>query len=102
MVNLVSLATGNGTLVISSVGYTKQEIAIQNRTTIDVSLEGDAQMLNEVLIVGYGTVNKATHVGSSAQIGKDVIATKPVANVMNALVGLAQGSGYFVWWCSRF
>ncbi|NBB28958.1 SusC/RagA family TonB-linked outer membrane protein [Cellulophaga sp. BC115SP] len=84
-------ATGNGTLVISSVGYTKQEIAIQNRTTINVSLEGDAQMLNEVLIVGYGTVNKATHVGSSAQIGKDVIATKPVANVMNALVGAAPG-----------
>jgi TonB-dependent SusC/RagA subfamily outer membrane receptor len=48
-------------------------------------------MLNEVLIVGYGTVNKSTHVGSSAQISKDVIATKPVANVMNALVGAAPG-----------
>ena len=48
-----------GTLVISSIGFTAQEVAIDNRTTIDVTLKTDVKSLNEVVVVGYGTQRRA-------------------------------------------
>lgn len=87
----ISVNNGTATLIISSIGFVKTEIPVNNRNVINISLEEDAQLLNEVMVVGYGTVNKATHVGSSAQISALDIAKRPVSNALNALVGAAPG-----------
>lgn len=87
----IAIPGGSATLQITSVGFVKTEVAIDGRNVINVSLEPDAALLNEVLVVGYGTVNKTMHVGSSAQIKADDINKRPVANALNALIGVAPG-----------
>ncbi|MVM38837.1 hypothetical protein GO730_16965 [Spirosoma sp. HMF3257] len=54
----LSIPDANATLVFSSVGYEKQEVAIGNRTKIDVVLQPDTKALSEVVVVGYGTQNR--------------------------------------------
>jgi TonB-linked SusC/RagA family outer membrane protein len=88
-----SLTTGAGekVLIVSFIGFTTKEINIDNRTVIDVKLDQDVKMMQEVLVVGYGSVNKTTHVGSSAQVKAIDIEKRPVANALNSLVGSAPG-----------
>jgi TonB-linked SusC/RagA family outer membrane protein len=50
---------GTGTLVISAVGFTSQEVTIGSRTTVDVTLKTDVKSLNEIVVVGYGTQRRA-------------------------------------------
>lgn len=59
----------NGTLVFSFVGMTAQEVSVNGRTAIDVTLTDDAQALEEVVVVGYGTVKKKDATGAVAAIG---------------------------------
>lgn len=84
-------ASPNGTLVFTLLGSTPQEIAIGNRTVIDVTLEEDVSALDEVVVVGYGTQKKVNLSGSVAQIDGDALASRPVANVTGALQGVAPG-----------
>jgi TonB-linked SusC/RagA family outer membrane protein len=81
----------NGTLVFSAVGYITREVNIANRTSIDVVLALDEKHLEEVVVIGYGTVSADKHVGSSAQINADKISTRPNANALNAVIGAAPG-----------
>ncbi|RPD38098.1 SusC/RagA family TonB-linked outer membrane protein [Chitinophaga barathri] len=86
-------------LVISAIGYLKQEIAVEGRTTLDVRLKQDVAGLNEVVVVGYGTQEKhkltsAVATVSGAELNKRV-ATNPVSLLQGQLPGLqvTQGSG---------
>src|SRR5690606_18081445 len=54
----------NGTLVFSYLGYLTEEIAIENRSTIDIELLPDLQTLSELVVIGYGTVKKEDVTGS--------------------------------------
>ncbi len=87
----IAVNGGAATLVITSVGFMKTEVPVNGKSVINIALAQDAQMLNEVMIVGYGTVNKSTHVGSSAQIKSADIEKRPISNVMSSLVGSAPG-----------
>ena len=87
----ISATNGTATLIISSIGFVKTEVPLNNKSVLNIILEEDSQMLNEVMVVGYGTVNKATHVGSSAQINALDISKRAQANPLNALVGIAPG-----------
>src|SRR5687767_11773766 len=58
----------NGTLVVSFIGYTTQEIAINNRTTVNVSLKADAKALEEVVVVGYGEQKKVNLTGAISTV----------------------------------
>lgn len=79
------------TLVFSSVGYTSQEIAIGSQTVVDVQLATDVQSLSEVVVIGYGTQDKATLTGSVSAIkSKDIVTTKN-ENVQNMLTGKIAG-----------
>lgn len=81
----------NGTLVFSSVGYLPKEVSIGNQSTISVELAVDNRQLDEVVVVGYGTVRKSDLTGSLAQVkGKEVDAF-PATNVLQALSGRAPG-----------
>jgi iron complex outermembrane receptor protein len=64
----ISVPAGAKTLVISSVGFTSQEVAIGDQTSIDVALVASSQNLNEVVVVGYGTVRKRDVTGSVSSI----------------------------------
>ena len=78
-------------LVFSYIGYTTQEIALTGSSTLDVVLTADAQALDEVVIVGYGTSNKRELTGSVATIKKEAIVNVVASNPTTALQGKLVG-----------
>ncbi|GHV43620.1 SusC/RagA family TonB-linked outer membrane protein [Bacteroidia bacterium] len=81
-----------GTLTFSFVGYRQQTISINGRNLIDVLLEEDAQMLDEVVAIGYGTVKKRDLSGAVGQIkADDLLKGSPSASINQALQGKMAG-----------
>ena len=80
------------TLVFSFIGMKTQEVAIQNRTTIDVTMAAEVTDLDEVVVVGYGTQKRANVVGSVTTLDGSELAAIPAVNVSNALSGKLPGS----------
>ena len=86
----------NGVLEVSFMGYTTLEVPVNGRTTVDVQLEMDAQMLDDVIVVGYGTARKITSVvGSASTVKNEVLMNRPSANVGDALQGQVAGLQIF-------
>ena len=79
------------TLVFSSVGYTRKEVAIGNQTVINLEMAPDIQSLSEVVVVGYGTQQKGDVIGSITSIDAEKLADLPVAGFEQALSGQAPG-----------
>lgn len=84
-------APANGTLVFSFVGFKDLEVPINNQKTIDVTMEPQAQSLDEVVVVGYGTQRKEAVTGSVATVKGDLMREVPAANISNALQGRVAG-----------
>lgn len=84
-------ANDNAVLEISYVGYESQEIAVNGNTVIDVQLKTDSRILEEVVVVGYGTVKKSNVTGSIVSVKEEELKTVPVTNVMEALQGKLTG-----------
>lgn len=80
-------ADSNATLVISFVGYVSQEIALKGRTTLDAVLKEDSKMLDDVVVIGYGTQKKADLSSSIA-----VLDTKELDKVPGGLSAGLQSS----------
>lgn len=78
-------------LVFSFVGYISQEITVETKSTINVSLQVDNKALEEVVVVGYGTQKKASLTGAVSTIDAKAIENRPVSNVANAMQGLSAG-----------
>ncbi len=78
-------------LVFSYVGYSPQEIAVNNQSVINVSLQEDTQALDEVVVIGYGSAQKRDLTGSIAKVDGDVVADKPEANPIASLQGRVAG-----------
>lgn len=87
----INAPSGNGTLVFSFVGYNTQEIAINGRTTINLSMTLDAKALSDVVVVGYGTQKRENVVGSIATLSAEKLANRPVTQLQNALTGQLSG-----------
>jgi TonB-dependent starch-binding outer membrane protein SusC len=87
----LNIPDGNGTLVFSYIGYTTEEVAINNRPVIDVSLMPDIKSLSEVVVVGYGSVKKSDLTGSVASIKSTEINAFPATNLMQSMAGRATG-----------
>lgn len=87
----ITLKGSKKALRISYVGMKTQNIQVGNRTTIDVKMEDDANNLNDVVVIGYGTVRKKDLTGSVASIGADKLADIPVSNVGEAMQGKLAG-----------
>lgn len=81
----------NATLVFSYVGMTTQEAAVKGQTVINIMMSEDAQALEEVVVIGYGSVKKKDLTGSVATVSSDVLAAVPVANATEALQGKMAG-----------
>lgn len=78
-------------LVYSYIGYTTKRVTAGSQTTINVELEVDTRSLDEVVVVGYGTVKKSDLTGSLAQVKGKELNAFPATNVMQALSGRAPG-----------
>ena len=84
-------AKNSDVLVFTSIGYAKQEIAVNNRQTINVSMQEDNQQLNEVVVVGYGTQKRKDLTGSIASVKGDTFKDQPITNPIEALEGRVAG-----------
>ena len=84
-------AGSNATLEISYVGYVPQKVKVAGQNDITVVLKEDAQMLNDVVVIGYGTMKKSDISGSVATINKEQMERKVPVNVAQALQGAAAG-----------
>lgn len=87
----IYVSSGKATLVISYVGMETQEVPVNNRAKIEVTLQESKTVLNEVVIVGYGTQKKINATGSVKTIGNDVLESRPVANAVQGLQGAVAG-----------
>lgn len=81
----------NSVLTFSFVGYMPQEIAVGNRTNFKVQMAPENKVLDEVVVVGYGTQKKSTLTGSVASVKGSEIAETPVANASGTLAGRVAG-----------
>lgn len=83
--------TPTPTLVISSVGYERQEVAVGGRTTFSVKMAPSTQQLDEAVVVGYGTQEKRTVTNAVTTVQGSELAKLTVADVGSALQGKAAG-----------
>ena len=81
----------NAVLVFSSIGFESQEIAVGGRTTINVVLKEAAELLDEVVVIGYGAVRKADVAGAVAVLDNKSFKDQPITQVSDALQGRVSG-----------
>jgi TonB-linked SusC/RagA family outer membrane protein len=87
----ISVPGTDAVLVFSSVGFQSQEVTVGSRSRIDLALEPDLQSLEEVVVVGYGTMTKRDVTGSISSVSGEEISEVPVASFDQALQGRAAG-----------
>lgn len=84
-------APSNGALVFEMSGYKEATVQILNKAVIDVTLNVETEVLDDVMVVAYGTVKKESFTGSASTVKKEDIVKRSVSNVSKALDGLAPG-----------
>ncbi|MCC9165791.1 SusC/RagA family TonB-linked outer membrane protein [Pontibacter harenae] len=89
--NFTIVAPEDGTLVFSFVGYQPQEVPINGRATLTVSLKPDSKALEEVVVVGYGTQKRQTVTGAVSDIQSEDITRTTAVTTSGALVGKVPG-----------
>ncbi|HWB90424.1 MAG TPA: SusC/RagA family TonB-linked outer membrane protein, partial [Puia sp.] len=87
----LSVLSGKAKLIISYVGREPQEIAVDNKASLLVSLKSSNANLSDVVVVGYGTVKRADVTGAIAGINQKDIRSRPVDNALQAMQGKVAG-----------
>lgn len=87
----INVPDDSETLVFSYVGFTSEEVSINNRSVIDVTLAPDTQQLQELVVIGYGTQEKRDVTGSITSVDAESIEERQPINVFEALQGQAPG-----------
>lgn len=87
----ISVKNDAAVLVISFVGYETQEITVGNQTDIKISLKVDSRSMEEVVVIGYGTVRKSDLTGSVGAIKGDKLLDRQASNVAQSLQGRIPG-----------
>lgn len=87
----LSVPSDKTVLVFSYIGYTPQEANVGQNSMINIILKEDAQALDEVVVIGYGTVKRRDLTGAIASVKGEEIAANPVSNVAQALQGRLPG-----------
>jgi len=78
-------------LQISFIGYATQEIKYTGQPSLTVKLQEDTQLLEEVVVVGYGTQKKVNMTGSVAQVDSKMLESRPIQNLSTGIQGLMPG-----------
>ena len=89
--NFTLSVPAGSTLVISYVGMKTQEVKLDGSSSYDITLDDDSQALEEVVVIGYGSVKKKDLTGSVSTVNSEVLAAVPVANATEALTGKMAG-----------
>lgn len=87
----INVPNKDAVLVFSFIGYTTQEVTVENRTIIDIVLNEDIMEIEEVVVVGYGTMKKSDLTGSISSVKSDEIKDIPVKSLAEALQGRVAG-----------
>ena len=83
--------SGKNPIVISYIGLKTKEVDVKGKSQISVKLEEDNTTLNDIVVIGYGSVRKKDLTGSVATVGSDALQAVPVANASEALTGKMAG-----------
>ena len=89
--NFTLNVSANATIVISYVGFQAQEIAINGRNHIKVTLNEDTEVLDEVVVVGYGTLKKSDMTGAISSVDVEELTKRSTTNPAEALQGKISG-----------
>jgi TonB-dependent starch-binding outer membrane protein SusC len=79
------------TLEFSFIGFTKQKVKVGTNNVINITLEPENEMLDEVVVIGYGSVKKKDLLGSISTVKEDALAERVSGNVVEAMRGLTSG-----------
>lgn len=83
--------SSSATIVISYVGYQNQEVVVNGRNVVNVTMDGTSSVIDEVVVVGYGTQKKSNLTSSVSTIDQKTLESRPISNVMSAMQGAAPG-----------
>ena len=81
----------NATLIFSYIGMKEQEVALNGRSTVNLMMEEDSQLIEEVVVVGYGSAKKRDLTGSIVTVKAAEIASKPSTNPLASIQGKVAG-----------
>ncbi len=81
----------DGILIFSSIGYKTVEVKVAGKSVQNVTLEPDAEFIDETIVVAYGTATKSSFTGSAAMVKSETIAAHVASNVTTALAGTTPG-----------
>jgi len=84
-------APSNATLVVSAIGFVSQEVSVSNQSVLSIALAADTKLLEEVVVVGYGTQKKASLTNAVSQISGEDITRRPVSNIQQSFQGQMPG-----------
>ena len=84
-------APADAALTFSALGFTTIQVPVNGRSVINVTLEEDSELLNETIVIGYGTSTKSAFTGSATMVKEEVIEKKINSNVTAALAGTTPG-----------
>lgn len=84
-------AAPNATLVFTFIGMTTREVPIGGRTVINVTLESETALLDEIIVVAYGTARRGSFTGAATQVTSEKIESRPISHLSRAIEGQAAG-----------
>lgn len=87
----LSVSGTNSVLVVSFVGYASQEVSVKGKRSLSITLKEDAELLDEVVVVGYATQKKATLAAAVSSVNNKDLARSTSTSAANALVGKVSG-----------
>ena len=88
---LIKVNDSKGILIVSAIGYKDLEVLINERSSINVSLEPDTESLEDAVVIGYGTQKKATVTGALTVVSTEVVGKATTPSLANALGGTVPG-----------
>ncbi len=89
--NFTIRVASTGKLQISFIGYTTEEVAVNGRTSLSVTLREDSKTLNEVVVVGYGQMKRSDLTGAVVSVGADAVKKTVSTSIDQVLQGRAAG-----------
>jgi len=81
----------NATLQISYIGYNTESVSLTGKTVLSIVLKDDSKLIEEVVVVGFGTQKKVNLTGAVGTVTAEALEARPVANAVQALQGLVPG-----------
>ncbi len=87
----LDVASGDAVLVFSFTGYATQEVEVNGQSTLNVTLQEDAETLDEVVVVGYKTIKKSDLTGAVGSLGAEALTERGMTNALEAVQGNVAG-----------